>query len=314
MTTAAHDDEPQTEEQPRKKRFGSGSAPLLPEAGAAGAPLTAVIAIMSFLAVLAMASLLMVNRAASEWTSALRSEITVQVKGASPTEIDASVTEALRVLNDTEGVVEATVRSREDTTKLLEPWLGEGNAEVFLNIPAIIEVKADPTLRDNLDLLRNRLVAAAPGATIDDHTRWHDRLSGAARSGQAMALSIFMLVMGAACAISVFAARAGLAANHEIISVLHLVGATDNFIAAEVQRRFFILGLRGAVIGLVVALTALAFLALGMSARMGTDAFVPAFSLGGWVILWLVIAPIATCLVTAITARMTVLKTLAKQY
>ena len=64
----------------------------------------------------------------------------------------------------------------------------------------------------------------------------------------------------------------------------------------------------------MVALTALALLALGMSARMGTDAFVPAFSLGGWVILWLAIAPIATCLVTAITARMTVLKTLAKQY
>lgn len=299
---------------PRRGVFGRHSAPLLPEAGAAGAPLVAVIAVMSFLAVLAMASLLMVNRAASEWTSALRSEITVQVKGSSADDIAAGVEAALRVLNDTEGVAEATVRSREESAALLEPWLGQGNAEAFLTIPAIIEVKAAPALRENLDLLRSRLSAAAPGASLDDHARWHDRLAGAARSGQALAFGVFLLVMAAACAISIFAARAGLAANHEIVSVLHLVGATDGFIAAEVQRRFFVLGLRGALIGLAAALAAL--LLAGFAARAGGlgDSFLPAFHLGGWMMLWLAAAPIATCLVTAMTARLTVLNTLSRQY
>lgn len=299
----------------RRGLFGSGTAPLLPEAGAAGAPLTAVIAVMSFLAVLAMASLLMVNRAASEWTATLRSEITVQVKGANADEIDAGVEAALRVLRETDGVLGATALSSEESAALLEPWLGQGNVEAFLNIPAIIEVKASPALHDNLDLLRNRLAAATPSASLDDHARWHDRLSGAARSGQALAFGVFLLVMAAACAISIFAARAGLAANHEIVSVLHLVGATDGFIAAEVQRRFFILGLRGALIGLAAALAAL--LLAGFAVRAGggaTDNFIPAFQLGGWVVLWLAAAPIATCLVTAMTARLTVLKTLSEQY
>ncbi len=299
---------------PRRGIFGRQTAPLLPEAGAAGAPLTAVIAVMSFLAVLAMASLLMVNRAASEWTSALRSEITVQVKGASAEEIESGVEAVLRVLRDTEGVLEANEKSREETAELLEPWLGDGNAQAFLNIPAIIEVKAAPSLRDNLDLLRNRIAAAAPTASLDDHARWHDRLSGAARSGQAMAFGVFLLVMGAACAISIFAARAGLAANHEIVSVLHLVGATDEFIAAEVQRRFFILGLRGALLGLFAALAALVVAGLAMRAGGGTDNFLPSLRLGGWMILWLAAAPVATCLVTAVTARLTVLKTLSQQY
>ncbi len=299
---------------PRRSIFRRQAAPLLPEAGAAGAPLTAVIAVMSFLAVLAMASLLIVNRAASEWTSSLRSEITVQVKGASADEIENGVEAALRILNETEGVIEATEKSRDETAALLEPWLGEGNAEAFLNIPAIIEVKAAPSLRDNLDLLRNRIVAAAPGASLDDHARWHDRLSGAARSGQAMAFGVFLLVMGAACAISIFAARAGLAANHEIVSVLHLVGATDGFIAAEVQRRFFILGLRGAVLGLFAALAALLLAGFAVRSSPAADNFLPSLRLGGWMILWLAAAPVATCLVTAVTARLTVLKTLSKQY
>lgn len=299
---------------PARKFRRQRSAPLLPEAGAAGAPLTAVIAVMSFLAVLAMASLLLVNRAADEWTSALRSEITVQIKGADAQEIADSVAAAMRVLNDTDGVLEATEKSREDAAALLEPWLGQGNADAFLNIPAIIEVKAAPTLRDDLDLLRNRLLAAAPGATLDDHSRWHDRLAGAARSGQAMAFGVFLLVMGAACAISIFAARAGLAANHEIVSVLHLVGATDNFIATEVQRRFFILGLRGALIGLAAAVAALTLAGLALKTGGRAENFVPAFDLTGWLLLWLLVAPVATCLVTAVTARLTVLKTLNEQY
>ena len=299
---------------PRRSFFQPGTAPLLPEAGAAGAPLTAVIAVMSFLAVLAMASLLMVNRAASEWTSALRSEITVQIKGTNATEIETGAAAAMRILNETEGVISVTRRSSEESAKLLEPWLGEGNVQAFVNIPALIEVKATPELRENLDLLRNRLAAAAPGASLDDHAQWHERLSGAARSGQAMAFGVFLLVMGAACAISIFAARAGLAANHEIVSGLHLVGATDDFIASEVQRRFFIIGLRGAVLGLVVALLALALAGVAMRAGAASDSFLPALRLGGWMILWLAAAPIATCLVTAVTARLTVLKTLSDQY
>jgi cell division transport system permease protein len=129
-----------------------------------------------------------------------------------------------------------------------------------------------------------------------------------------MALGVFLLVMSAACAISIFAARAGLAANHEIVSVLHLVGATDGFIAAEVQHRFFVLGLRGALIGLVAALAALMLTGVALHAGSAEDTFLPGFQLGGWMALWLAAAPTATCLVTAVTARLTVLRTLREQY
>lgn len=288
--------------------------PLLPEAGAGGAPLTAVIAVISFLAVLTMAAVLIINQSASKWTHELRSEITVQVKGADAAEIAAATSAAIRLLEATEGVIEVNEVSQEETAALLEPWLGRDNAAAFINIPAIIEVKVTPDLRNDLDLLRNQLAAAAPGAALDDHAAWHNRLASAARSGQALAFLVFLIVLGAACAISIFAARAGLAANHEIISVLHLVGATDAFIAAEVQRRFFILGLRGALVGLAAALAALGLAALSLNAGVGADSFLPRFSLGGFMILWLFAVPLVTCFVTALTARLTVLKALGEQY
>ncbi len=288
--------------------------PLLPEAGAGGAPLTAVIAVISFLAVLAMAAVLIINTAASEWTSSLRSEVTVQIKGTDAVQIESRMAAAIRVLETTDGVLEVSSIDQEEAAELLEPWLGDGNAAAFLNVPAIIEVKIAPALRSDLDLLRNRLEAAAPSAVLDDHASWHDRLATAARSGQALAFAVFLIVLGAACAISIFAARAGLAANHEIVSVLHLVGATDEFIAAEVQRRFFVLGLRGSIVGLMAALLALGLAALALRSGIGTDSFLPSFTLGGWLVLWLLSVPVVTCFVTALTARLTVLRTLQDQY
>lgn len=300
---------------PKRGLFGRRrTEPLLPEAGAGGAPLTAVIGVMSFLAVLAMAAALIINQSTAAWTADLRSEITIQVKGATAAEIEAGVEAVRQVLEDTAGVEEIALRSPEDSAALLEPWLGRGNVEAFLNIPALIEIKAAPSLRDDLDLLRSRIAAAAPQASLDDHAAWHDRLASAARSGQALAFAVFLLVMGAACAVSMFAARAGLAANHEIVSVLHLVGATDAFIAAEVQRRFFILGFRGAFTGLVIALIALLLAALGARASVGAEAFLPQFTLGGPMALTLLIAPILICLATAVTARITVLRALREQY
>ena len=309
-----NDAEAPLEPEPNHRKTRPRAGPLLPEAGAAGPPLTAVIAVMSFLAVLAMAALLIINKAASDWTNDLRSEITVQIKGADAAEIAAGVSAALRVLNETEGVIEASERSQEETAALLAPWLGEGHVEEFLDIPAIIEVRATPALRNNLELLRTQLNAAAPGVSIDDHSRWHDRLASAARSGQALSLAIFGLVVSAACAISAFAARAGLESNKEIVTVLHLVGATDEFIAREVQRRFFVLGFRGAGLGLIAALVVLGLISVATRAGAGFENFLPPISLQWLGILWLLAVPIITCFVTALTARLTVLKALGEQF
>ena len=63
----------------------------------------------------------------------------------------------------------------------------------------------------------------------------------------------------------IFATRGAMAGNREVVEVLHFVGANDDFIAKEFQRRFFRLGLRGSVIGAGAAL--LLTLILGFVSR-----------------------------------------------
>ena len=62
------------------------------------------------------------------------------------------------------------------------------------------------------------------------------------------------LVFAAAMLSVMFATRGAMSANRQIIEVLHVVGAKEDFIAAEFQRHFLLLGLKGGAIGGVTAI------------------------------------------------------------
>jgi cell division transport system permease protein len=210
-------------------------------------------------------------------------------------------------------VLETRLVSSSDAAKLLEPWLGKGNAEA-LNVPALIEVTLSDEGRRDIDNLTRRLAQTSPNLALDDHESWNRRLASAARSGQALAFGVFGLIMVAACAIAIFAARAGLSANAEVVSLLHLVGATDDFVANQVQRRFTVIGLRGSLIGLAIALFILGVFSLATRARGGEGFLLPGLDLGMGLAIPMLAVPIAICLATAIAARLTVLRILRETY
>jgi cell division transport system permease protein len=290
-----------------------GRSPLLPETGSSGAPLTAVIAVISSLACVALAAFILTASAAKDWTTDLKASVTIQVKGADAAEIDARAARAVEALAAAPDVVSYNVISSKDAGKLLEPWLGKGNTDT-LNVPALIELKLTAAGRRDLAGLSERLEAATPGLVLDDHGDWNARLASAARSGQLLAFAIFGLIMGAACAIAMFASRAGLAANAEVVSLLHLVGATDRYIAGEVQRRYTIIGLRGSLIGLLIAYFFIGLFALATRPKGADGALLPGLEFGYGLALPMLLVPIAICLVTAVSARLTVLKTLGETY
>ncbi|MBY0421161.1 MAG: hypothetical protein K2Q06_02575, partial [Parvularculaceae bacterium] len=217
---------------------------------------------------------------------------------------------AARALAEIDGVVSVRALTPDESARLLEPWLGKGNVGAYLNVPGLVEVEVTRERRQDLAPLRAAIARAAPGAEIDDHSAWHERLTSAARSGVILALIVFMLIMAAACAIAVFAARAGLAANREIVALLHLVGATDGFVADQVQRRFFVIGSRGALAGFGAA--ALALATVGLAAKPGAG-LLPDVRLDWTAFFILLAVPVVLCLAAAVAARIAVLKTLEKE-
>ncbi|MEM1380315.1 MAG: FtsX-like permease family protein [Pseudomonadota bacterium] len=298
-----------SETEPTLPPVRSGKAPILPENGISGFSLALVIGVLAFLAGIALTGFFAVDAAVRSWSGELTGTITVQVRGMSPAEIEAAALAAEAVLAETDGLSAVAPMPRSESEALLRPWLGEGNLPDDLPLPLLITAEVTPELRANLGPLRARLVEEVPGASLNDHGAWTDQLVGAARRMRGLAFVAFAMITAAAASVIVFAARSGLAAHKNIIEVLHLVGATDSFIAGQIGRRYLLLGFLGGAGGAVAAWVTAKFLALITDDAGG---FLPAFSIDTRTALWMLVIPLLLGSLSTISARIAVIRTLKK--
>jgi cell division transport system permease protein len=290
--------------------------PIVPKATIAGRALVAVIAIMTFLAALTTGAVLLVRAAAVDWQSEVAREVTIQIRPTSGRDIEADVAVAAAIARATRGIVEVRPLSRAESARLLEPWLGTGLALDDLPIPRMIIVRLASGVTPDLGRLRNRLAAEVPGASLDDHRSFIERMRAMARMAVIGGAGVLLLVLLATVLSVAFATRGAMATNRPVIEVLFFIGAKTSFIAGHFQRRFLMLGLQGGLIGggSALALFALAQLAArwfpGPADGDQFAAMFGAFSVGiaGYVAVLAQIALIA--LVTAATARVVVNRTL----
>lgn len=283
---------------------------VMPAAGATGGSLVLVVAAMCFLASLALGAALSVGSKAAEWSSDLSGALTIEIRPSREMEPEEQVDAVMTVLSATPGILSATPLAREDTAALLEPWLGTGTVTADLPLPRLIDIRVDPSTPPDLSALAINAAAAAPGVSLDTHRQWRAELLSAARSAEWLAYGILALVAGTTIAIVIFATRAGLSANRDVVEVLHLIGARDSFVASEVQRHFLHLGFRGGLIG--TALAALTFFVLGLAGGAGDMFLLAASGLAPHHYPALIAIPFAAALVTVATARLTVFRTLER--
>ena len=201
------------------------------------ASLDIVIAVMAFLAALALGAALIAERAAVSWRTGLAGRMTVQILPPqnSAARLNDEVEAALAVLRATPGVAHAAAVSEQETQALVRPWLGSGAMIAELPLPRLIDVTVTPGASVNLDELRQRLKAAAHDSMLDDHTRWLARLRALAQGIIWSAYGVLALITLATAATVSFATRAGLAAHREIVELLHQMGARSGFIAAVMR-------------------------------------------------------------------------------
>ena len=215
-------------------------------------------AAMAFLAIFALALSLAAGRLADRWGNELALSSTVRIT-APQDQIDAQVDAALKVLETTPGVASARLLSAEEERRLLEPWFGPSLPLDALPLPALIEVIENGDGYDG-EGLRLRLAGEAPGAVLDDHTRWRRPLITAAGRLRFLGILSLFLIAGVTGAMITLAANAALSANAQVIRTLRLVGATDNYIARAFVRRFTLRGCSGALFGTILAMIAVALL------------------------------------------------------
>jgi len=242
IRAAAEDVLPQTE----------GS--IVPADSISGRALLAVIAIMTFLAALTLGAVVLVRSAAGEWQSAVAREITIQIRPKDGRDIEADVQKVVTLASATAGVAGVRPYTKEESARLLEPWLGSGLVLAELPVPRLIVVRIEAGGAPDFATLRKQLAEQIPGSSLDDHRGWVDSMRAMARSAVVVGLSVLALVLAATMLSVMFATRGAMSTNRQIIEVLHVVGAKEGFIAAEFQRHFLLLGLKGGTLGGALAM------------------------------------------------------------
>ena len=236
-------------ERPQLPARARNMSPIVPRASISGRALVAVVAIMTFLASITTGAVLLVSASASEWQSEIASEITVQVRPQAGRDLDRDSAAAAEAMRTQANVVQVRPFSKEESAKLLEPWLGSGLSIEQLPVPRVIVARVQPGTTLDLAVLRSRVTQVAPSASVDDHRAWIERMRSMTGATVFAGIGILVLVIIATIISVSFATRGAMAANRPIVEVLHFVGAGDTYIANRFLRHFLRLGLEGGLIG-----------------------------------------------------------------
>ncbi|PLK26686.1 ABC transporter permease [Novosphingobium sp. TH158] len=291
-------------------REGRGRAELVPQARLSG-PIPWVIAIMVMLTVIAAAGGLALRKLASVAQNELKGGITVQIVEARSDVRDVQARQAVAVLRALPGVKSVTPVPQEQVDALVEPWLGGEVGEAGIPVPALIDARlSGPVSRNTLEDLRSAMRQKVPSARIDAQSSWLGPVFGALSSLQWLALALVLLLALATIAAVLLATRSALGSNRETIEIVHLLGGTDSQIARIFQRSTGLAALEGGIAGFAAAVIVVMLLGqqfAGLGAGLISSGGL------GWV-EWLMLAlvPLAGVALATLTARLTVLRSLAR--
>ncbi len=194
---------------------------------------------------------------------------------------------------------------RRQAETLLRPWLGDTPLD-DLPIPHLVSVtldREDPATREEL---RRALSSAGLDASVDDHSRWLADVESAAAAVRTSAALLFALLTAAAGAVIAFATRTGMAAAHDVVEVLYLSGARDDFIAGLFQMRYAQLAMISGLWGAGAAAVVAAAIKIGS----GGSGLSPALPLAWSDLLAVSPWPLVAATVAAVAARLTTMRLL----
>lgn len=294
---------------------GVGEAELVPQARLSG-PMPWVIAIMVALTVIAAAAGLALRNTAQAAAAELKGGITVQIVEASPEARSRQAAAAVRRLGQMPGVQAVRRVPQEELDGLIEPWLGvdvgaSGADAEAIPVPALIDVRiAGAVSAARLAAMQQALQAVAPAARVDAQSSWLKPVFAAIESLQWLAIALVFLLALALGAAVLLAVRSALGTNRDTIEIVHLLGGADAQIARVFQRSIGVDAAGGGVVGLLLALVVVLFLARRFASLGAGLVSQGALGWQDWVVLALV--PVIAVALAMVTARLTVVRTLRR--
>ncbi len=284
---------------------------IFPTDAAPWRALGVTMAVMCYLACLAMGGLLLAQRATSAWISDVSNEVTILVRPLEGVDVDVELAKAANLAKAVEGVTVVTALDKSEAAKLLEPWLGKDVA-TGLPLPRLISVQISPSAKPDFATLAMALNTTVKGASLDTHQKWQKEFANLGRALIILAAAVLALIALATTTLVSYAARSVMETHTSVVEVLKLVGAEPSFIAKANDKQFLTVGIVASGLGLILGLLSLAALSyfVAQAQTMGGGFLFGREHITMTLALMLLI-PITATLLALWTARFTLLRALA---
>lgn len=275
-----------------------------------------LIALMSFLAALALMGSFVLDAMTQRWSSGLENKLTIEIPAElgdgslrSSKDIQSIAHQVESVLKDEPMVKSTDILDDQDMQDLIEPWLGKDAPLEDVPLPGLISVELNDSSPDSMARLERDLGLVDASIIIDTHEDWLQSLLRMITSLRFAAFVVVIIIALTTVTAIAGAIRSRIAVHKADVELLHLMGANDEYIVRQFQRHALIVALQGSALGTVCSL--LVLLAVRFFSNADGSIILPSFDIHlihGFGILLL---PLMACLIAALTARFTVLRSLA---
>lgn len=279
--------------------------------------LVLLIGLMTFLAILALTGSFSLKAMGERWSSGLENKLTIEIRAETPagkilpaSEIQEQAEEITAVLNRNQIVEKATLLGKPEIKELISPWLGEDVVLRDIPLPGLISVELKESTPDGLESIEKAIHAIAPNARLDTHESWLNDLLNLTGALQFATLAVTLIIAFTTIIAIAGGIRSRMALHKAEVELLHLMGAKDDYITKQFQRHAVILALQGSAIGTILGL--LCVTTLWLFAGNSDGGVIPNLSLKPSEIAFLILTPALVCALSALTARVTVLRVLTR--
>ena len=259
--------------------------------------MTAIMSLLTFLAVLALGIALSIGTGVMRWNSQWELFATVQV--VNPDYIDKTK----KIITDnTDKIKTLNEISTEQMTDLMSPWISGGG--VLKNyLPKMWEIEFKNA--DDMKIIGEQI---SKNARFLTHATALKSSTGAGWKMILMSSFILILTLGAIGICISYIARNTAMLHRRELEILNQIGASDNFVARQMQTIVAKISATATTIGFIVATPVLLLIiSTAHSTRVGLMAML-GLSGAGWFILFLL--PVAIVIFSIWTTRRTTIKIL----
>lgn len=137
----------------------------------------------------------------------------------------------------------------------MRPWLGNIEHVEDLPVPTLIRIQLSDTYSEEVfNRIKTNMQAIDASVIVDAPAQWSENYSKFSSMIQWVLLVFSIALLAGLLGLLSFAATTAIKLHKRTVILLHSIGSTDNYIAAQFQINSALLALKGALIGTILAM------------------------------------------------------------